>query len=146
MHDAYADEVPERDQRPLLGVVLCCTSIAPEQRVCASTCRRRSKQWSGTDSLQDHIAAAAREMGAITKLDLTSDVTHLIVGDTDTAKYRYVAKERQDIRVLDAAWLEAVRDSWIEGGETDLADLDMQHRLPTFWKLNICVTGFYDGM
>ena len=83
-------------------------------------------------------------MGASHKLDLTSDVTHLIVGNIDTPKYKYVAKERQDIKVLKPTWLEAVRESWMAGVDTDVAALEEQHRLPTFSGLQICVTGFED--
>lgn len=83
-------------------------------------------------------------MGAITKLDLTSDVTHLLVGDTDTPKYKYVAKERPDIKVLDVAWLEAVRQSWMKDEEIDVTIFDEQYRLPTLWRLNVCITGFED--
>jgi len=90
------------------------------------------------------MAQIAQEMGAVHKLDLTSDVTHLIVGNIDTPKYKYTAKERQDIKVLHPAWLEAVRDSWITGGETDVGALENEHELPTFFGLRICVTGFSD--
>ena len=90
------------------------------------------------------MAAIAQEMGATHKLDLTSDVTHLIVGNTDTPKYKYVAKERQDIKVLSPRWREAVRASWMEGGDTDVAALEEQHKLPAFAGLQICVTGFDD--
>jgi len=90
------------------------------------------------------MAAVAQQMGAVVKLDLTSDVTHLIVGNTDTAKYKYVAKERRDIVVLSPSWVEAVRASWMEGGVTDVAALEREHRLPTFAGLHICVTGFDD--
>lgn len=88
----------------------------------------------------------AAQMGASHKLDLTSDVTHLIVGNIDSAKYRYVANERQDIKVLKPSWLDAVRESWMQGEETDIAALEEEHRLPTFSNLQICVTGFDDGM
>ena len=37
-----------------------------------------------------------------------------------------------------------MRDSWIEGGETDVERLEEEWRLPTFWGLRICVTGFDD--
>ena len=85
-------------------------------------------------------------MGAVHKLDLTSDVTHLIVGDTDTPKYKYVAKERPDVKCLSPNWIEAVRLSWIEGGETDVEALELQYGLPTFMGLKVCVTGFEDRM
>ena len=85
-------------------------------------------------------------MGAAHKLDLTSDVTHLIVGDTDTPKYKYVARERPDVKVLMPDWIEAVRDVWMQGGETDVEALEAEYRLPTFAGLKICLTGFEDRM
>lgn len=82
-------------------------------------------------------------MGAIIKLDLTSDVTHLIVGSTDSAKYRYVAKSRDDVKVFLPQWLEALRDVWMAGEDNlDVARLEREHRLPTFYGLKICLTGF----
>ena len=83
-------------------------------------------------------------MGAISQLDLTSDVTHLIVGDTDTPKYKYVAKERPDVKCLLPEWIEAVRQSWMEGGETNVQALELQYHLPTLAGLKVCVTGFED--
>lgn len=86
-------------------------------------------------------------MGATIKLDLTSDVTHLIVGSTDSAKYRYVAKSRDDVKVLLPAWLEALRDIWIKGDDNaDLLALEADYRLPTFYGLKICLTGFDNRM
>lgn len=83
-------------------------------------------------------------MGAVHKLDLTSDVTHLLVGDSDTPKYKFVAKEREDVKCLLPSWVEAVRLSWMEGGETDVETLEKEHILPTLVGLRICVTGFDD--
>ena len=83
-------------------------------------------------------------MGAVHKFDLTSDVTHLIVGETDTPKYKFVAKERPDVKCLKASFIEAVRRSWLEGGETDVEALEKEYKLPTFSGLTICVTGFED--
>ncbi|OCK82340.1 hypothetical protein K432DRAFT_402994 [Lepidopterella palustris CBS 459.81] len=111
-----------RAQTPLAGVVLCCTSIPPEQRT--------------------ELATVAIQMGAVHKYDLTSDVTHLVVGNIDTPKYKYVARERPDVIVVTPAWLEAVRLSWMEGGDTDVVALEQEHRVPTFQGLKICVTGF----
>jgi hypothetical protein len=65
-------------------------------------------------------------MGATIKLDLTSDVTHLIVGSIDSAKYRYVAKSRDDVKVLSPAWLEALREVWMSGDD----DLDVAAQVP----------------
>lgn len=83
-------------------------------------------------------------MGAEHKLDLTSDTTHLIVGSTDSLKYQYVAKERDDIKVLRPEWVEAVRDRWIKDLPLDLDELIHEYRLPTLAGLKICITGFDD--
>ena len=92
------------------------------------------------------MAEAAIQMGAEHNLDLTSDVTHLIVGDTNTVKYKYVAKEREDIKVVQLQWVEAVRQAWMQGGDVNLAALEDEYRLPTFANLRISVTGFEDRM
>ena len=84
-------------------------------------------------------------MGAVHKFDLTSDVTHLVVGDTDTPKYKFVARERLDVKCLLPSWIDAVRESWMEAGKIDVSALEEQHQLPTLYRLNVCVTGFVDG-
>ena len=99
-----------------------------------------------TPVVQSDLAAIASQMGAVHKLDLTSDVTHLIVGDTDTPKYKFVAKERPDVKCVLPSWIEALRASWLEGGETNVQVLEQVHRLPTFSGLKLCVTGFDDCM
>ncbi|KAJ9365999.1 nucleotide excision repair factor [Paecilomyces variotii] len=111
-------------EHPLAGVVLCFTSILPEQRT--------------------ELATVASQMGATHKFDLTSDVTHLLVGETNTPKYKYVARERSDVVVLMPEWIEAVRQSWIQGGDTDIKALEEQYKFPTFAGLSICITGFDD--
>lgn len=83
-------------------------------------------------------------MGAEHKLDLTSDVTHLIVGDTDTPKYKYVAKEREDVKVLQPEWIDAVRKQWMADETIDISALESQYRVPTLAGLKICITGFDD--
>lgn len=84
-------------------------------------------------------------MGAIHKFDLTSDVTHLIVGEINTPKYKFVARERSDVTVLKPEWIEAVRQSWMQGEDTDIRTLEEHHRLQTFAGLSICITGFEDS-
>ncbi|KIY03739.1 uncharacterized protein Z520_00430 [Fonsecaea multimorphosa CBS 102226] len=111
-------------EQPLQGVMLCFTSIGPEDR--------------------SRYADIAMQMGAEHKLDLTSDTTHLIVGSTDTLKYQYVAREREDIKVLRPEWIEAVRDHWIKDLPLDLDTLTQQYRMPTLAGLKICITGFDD--
>ncbi|QGA14226.1 hypothetical protein EYB26_001879 [Talaromyces marneffei] len=117
-------ETVKNKEHPLAGVVLCFTSILPEQR--------------------SKLAEIAGQMGAVHKYDLTSDVTHLLVGETNTEKYKFVARERSDVLVLMPEWIEAVRQSWMDGGDTDLQALEQKYRLPTFHGLSICVTGFED--
>ncbi|OGM48867.1 subunit of DNA polymerase II [Aspergillus bombycis] len=119
-----AEKGASNKEHPLAGVVLCFTSILPEQRT--------------------ELATIARQMGATLKLDLTSDVTHLIVGETNTAKYKFVARERADVTVLKPEWVEAVRQSWMQGEDTDVRGLEEQYKFPTFAGLCICITGFED--
>jgi DNA replication regulator DPB11 len=83
-------------------------------------------------------------MGATIKLDLTSDVTHLVVGNINSAKYRYVAKAREDVKVLAPDWLAALRTVWMEGGDVNVHALEDEYRLPAFFGLKICLTGFDD--
>jgi DNA replication regulator DPB11 len=85
-------------------------------------------------------------MGATHQLDLTSDVTHLIVGSLDTPKYKYVARERPDVRPITQEFIAAVRSAWLEGDSApiNIAALEQQFRVPTLWDLKICVTGFED--
>ncbi|KAI3329599.1 hypothetical protein F4824DRAFT_506047 [Ustulina deusta] len=128
--------------RPFHGLVLCCTSIEADQR--------------------SEIAQRTADMGGVHKYDLTPDVTHLIVGDYNTAKYRHVAKERPDIKPMAAGWVDAVRRLWVEDKEIDFAALETLWRLRTLeaggglpsssnpaererQRLVCCLTGFEDN-
>jgi DNA replication regulator DPB11 len=83
-------------------------------------------------------------MGAVHRYDLTLDVTHLIVGDYNTPKYRYVARERPDVRPMTAEWIEAIRQLWINDQEIDMEFLERAHTLPTFHSLKFSMTGCDD--
>ncbi|KAF5664149.1 s-m checkpoint control rad4 [Fusarium heterosporum] len=127
---------------PLKGIVVCCTSIPAEHRTT--------------------IAAKVAELGGIHKYDLTPDVTHLIVGDYDTPKYRHVARERPDIKAMDAAWIENLSEIWKNDDEIDYRQLESKYQLKPLEKrgidptiqpkqgeaerdsLLICLTGFGD--
>ncbi|KAI8626073.1 hypothetical protein F5Y19DRAFT_231520 [Xylariaceae sp. FL1651] len=128
--------------RPFQGLVLCCTSIEADQR--------------------SEIAQRTADMGGIHKYDLTPDVTHLIVGDYNTAKYRHVAKERPDIKCMAAGWVDTVRQLWVEDQEIDFAALESRWMLQPFEssggipnspvpaererkRLVCCLTGFEDN-
>ncbi|KAL7935875.1 BRCT domain-containing protein [Trichoderma chlorosporum] len=127
---------------PFKGVIVCCTSIPPDQR---------------TD-----IAQKVAELGGVHKYDLTPEVTHLVVGDYDTPKYRHVARERVDVKVMDAAWVDAVNELWKKDEEFDLVALEKSYQLKALetsgaepssqeetspaarGSLLICQTGFGD--
>ncbi|KAI0512797.1 hypothetical protein F5B22DRAFT_657640 [Xylaria bambusicola] len=148
-HTLFVDDDDDGDDhhsvnasRPFHGLVLCCTSIEADHR--------------------SEIARITADMGGIHKYDLTPDVTHLIVGDYNTAKYRHVAKERPDIKPMAAGWVNAVRTLWVEDREIDFADLEHRFTLKTFesgggvprnldlshyerQRLICCLTGFEDN-
>lgn len=84
-------------------------------------------------------------MGAVHRLDLTADVTHLIVGNIDTPKCKHTAKERPDIHVLKSEWINAIRKAYMEDQDMDVDALAQEYRLPVFYNLHICVTGFEDS-
>lgn len=90
------------------------------------------------------VASYAKEMGAVHRYDLTLDVTHLIVGDYNTPKYRYVARERQDVRPMTIQWVEAVRELWINDQDIDFEALEREHTLPTLHLLKFSMTGCDD--
>ncbi|KAH6603695.1 brct domain-containing [Trichoderma cornu-damae] len=125
---------------PFKGVIVCCTNIPPDQR---------------TD-----IAHKVAELGGVHKYDLTPDVTHLLVGGYDTPKYRHVARERVDIKAMDAGWINAVNELWKNDDEFDLVALEKSYQLKSLetsgaepssqgetlpaarGSLLICLTGF----
>ncbi|KAJ4149950.1 hypothetical protein LMH87_010722 [Akanthomyces muscarius] len=127
--------------QPLRDIVVCCTSIPTEQR---------------TD-----IDQKVGELGGVHKYDLTPDVTHLIVGDYDTPKYRHVARERPDIKAMDAAWMDEIAELWRFDHAINLRQLEEKYKLrpldkcgrepraednptPEQDSLLVCLTGFGD--
>ncbi|KAF7195352.1 S-M checkpoint control protein rad4 [Pseudocercospora fuligena] len=105
-------------------------------------------QDSDHDALQKtRIAEVAKQLGAVHKLDLTSDVTHLLVGDINTPKYKYVAKERPEVKVLHPEFIDKVNEAWRDGEDftvEKLQSLEEEHKIPAFASLQICITGFED--
>ncbi|KAI5304662.1 hypothetical protein KEM56_006163 [Ascosphaera pollenicola] len=83
-------------------------------------------------------------MGAVHTFDLTANVTHLIVSTPDTEKYRYVARERNDMKVLQPDFIDAVRIQWMSGGNANIQQLEDEYRFRTFQGTKICVTGWDD--
>lgn len=93
---------------------------------------------------QTQLAEYAKQMGAEHTYDLTLDVTHLVVGEYDTPKYRYVARNRPDVQPMMMTWIEAVRELWINDQEIDMDLLEQQHKLPTLHSLKFSMTGCDD--
>ncbi|KAF6838274.1 brct domain-containing protein [Colletotrichum plurivorum] len=139
--DRDSSEPPLDHAQPFKGVVVCCTSIPPDQRT--------------------ELAKKTEELGGIHKYDLTPDVTHLVVGDYDTPKYRHVAKERTDIKAMDARWIDAVGELWMADAEIDFRALEREWQLKPLetcgempdpanpgeskrGSLLLCMTGFDD--
>lgn len=111
---------------------------------------------------QSIVARKTDELGGIHKYDLTPDVTHLIVGEYDTPKYRHVAKERPDIKAMAVGWVDAVRNLWVRDEQIDFPALEKEWCLKAFETgggevdnnqdagpkstLNCCLSGFEDRM
>ncbi|KAI0127751.1 BRCT domain-containing protein [Xylariales sp. AK1849] len=144
MESPPSSPIPEVEfdgAEPFKGVVVCCTSIPPDHRT--------------------EIAQRTSALGGVHKYDLTPDVTHLIVGEYDTPKYRHVARERPDVKPMGAGWIDAVRDMWMADTEIDFPKLESEYMLKTFetsggllasdypesrepGRLLCCLTGFED--
>jgi DNA replication regulator DPB11 len=113
-------------QSPLQGVLLCCSGLP---RLTSDT-----------------IQQAARDMGAATTLDLTGQVTHLVVnGNSSTAKYKYVAKARPEVKVILESFIETARAIWLTGGKPDIKALEATHTAPALLGVHISLTGFSNG-
>lgn len=95
--------------------------------------------------IQHNLAAVATEMGASHRYDLTADVSHLLVGSINSEKYKYVARERPDVKAVMPTWIEAVRSIWMDGtecSEAEILALENEHKVPPMWGLQVCLTGF----
>ncbi|KAI5816057.1 hypothetical protein BZA77DRAFT_314276 [Pyronema omphalodes] len=119
-----ADEASIRASYPLHGFVICCTSVEMDERV--------------------QIQTQCGRMGAEHVLDLTSEVTHLICGELFSPKYRYVAKNREDVKVMSTKWINAIYKAWIAGDDIDTSYFEKKYRFPILYGLNISVTGIPD--
>jgi len=153
-HDRHTIDPAE----PLRGFVLCCTSIPPEQRVRQPATVPPPFVYPANScvlSWQTDIGNKVAELGGIHKYDLTPDCTHLIVGNYDTPKYRHVARERPDVKAMDAAWIEALSELWRNDDEIDFWALEKEYQLKALERcgaslsspearqsLLVCLTGF----
>lgn len=107
-------------EKPLHNVIICCTSVTQEER--------------------SSIMRKALEMGAVAQADLTSDVTHLIVARLQTEKYRFAARHRTDLKLMNVDWIPAIHAIWITGRDVNLPWSEDKYRLPIFYGLRVCVT------
>jgi len=64
------------------------------------------------------------------------------VGDWDTPKFKYVAKERLDVKVVKPTFVEAVRELWMREDDINVEELEYEHRWRALENLKICLTGF----
>lgn len=115
-----------------------------------------------TPTPQTDLAAKVLELGGLHKYDLTPDVTHLVVGEHNTQKYKHVAKSRPDIRPMAIGWVDAVRNLWVQDDPIDFPALETKWSLKPFetgggalqaegggdmgptTKLLCCISGFED--
>ena len=72
-------------EKPLAGCILSFTAVPQTERAA--------------------LTNMALELGAICRADLTIDVTHLVAADIQTEKYRYAARHRPDIILMQTSWL-----------------------------------------
>lgn len=116
------------DEKPLAGASFCCTAIVPEER--------------------DQLTEWVQEMGAHAELDLTDSCTHLLVGPMSglqrSEKYDFVAREREDIKVLTPDFVRALRELWMKDQPINMNALEAAHKPPLFHDLIVCFTGFAD--
>ena len=83
-------------------------------------------------------------MGAKYDQDLTGESTHLVCGELNTPKYKYVAKSRPNVKCMNSEWIDAMYDRWIEGDDIRPHDYEAEYRLGVFEGLKIAVTGILD--
>jgi DNA replication regulator DPB11 len=104
---------------PLDGLTFCCTGI--------------------NSTLRQEIASKITKLGGIHYSDLMSDVEYLIVGDRQTAKYRFCIKNRSDIKFIESELILSVYDHWLNGEDDHSHHLNIdEYSLPIFKDLNIC--------
>jgi DNA replication regulator DPB11 len=113
-------------EKPLGHVVLCCTAISGHVRAT--------------------ILRQAHDMGATLQGALTCDVTHLIVGDVQSDKYKFAAKERLDLKLMGVEWVARLHERWISGQDVDVERLERLHQHKFLTGLRISSTNLESEM
>lgn len=107
------------ESKPFDGLTFCCTGI--------------------TLIVRHDIATKITKLGGIHYSDLMSDVKYLIVGDRNTAKYKFCIKNRLDIEFINSDSVFDVYDYWLNGEDSTSERLLLKnYKLPIFHGLNIC--------
>ncbi|RPA78754.1 BRCT domain-containing protein [Ascobolus immersus RN42] len=114
----------EPNARPLANVTLCSTGLTPDQRT--------------------EMTDKASVMGAQVGMDFTTTTTHLVVTNSFSPKYKFVAKHRADVVVVDLEWINEIHALWTAGEDVNVRAMEEKHKLPTFFGLKVCVTTFMD--
>jgi len=114
--------------KPFAGVVLCCTGVDHDERVCPRT---GCVQTLSTDFVQTQLVTFAQQMGAVFKPDLRSDVTHMVVGSVLTPKYQVrlaISLNKADI-MSSLPNIVLISKSWISNGSEMLMKNGFKERI-----------------
>ena len=116
--------------KPFNGIRFSCTGISGD--------------------LRSDIAHKINSMGGTYYNNLMSDVSVLVVGDTNTDKYRFSVQKRYDLIFIEASAIVKLHKRWIEGenipiqtAEDESEDhsyLGFLPRFKTFHDLRICLS------
>lgn len=79
-------------------------------------------------------------MGGTFKVDLMTDVTHLIVGNRYTPKYEFAVKNRTDIVFLRPSAIPEIYQTWCQGVDLDFSEELESRKLGVFEDCYICFT------
>lgn len=79
-------------------------------------------------------------MGGTFKVDLMTDVTHLIVGNRYTPKYEFAVKNRSDIVFLRPSAIPEIYQTWCQGTDLDFGKELESRKLGIFEDFYMCFT------
>ncbi|KZT06146.1 uncharacterized protein LAESUDRAFT_701065 [Laetiporus sulphureus 93-53] len=106
--------------RPFRNVVLCATGVDDKTT----------------------LFKMAIELGATSSNDLTDKVTHLLALEPGSAKYRCALENK--VPIMHPSWVIESHKVWLKGDDVDFKESEIQHRLPAFSGITVCVSGIED--
>ncbi|TDL25835.1 hypothetical protein BD410DRAFT_765587 [Rickenella mellea] len=118
--DDDMSDVKHGTKRPFVGVLVCATAIEEKST----------------------LLTKARELGAQISHPLTDSVTHLIAEKPGTAKYTYCVENH--LPIMKPSWITDCHAKWLNGDDIDFNEALLNHRLPAFPSVRLCLTGFDD--